>query len=164
MIKWILSQVVSDSETIQERETIQEMILEISLSKNKWFIYKIMIDTDWISSHQINHMIESQFNQSKSPRKIWTVTFSSDVLSIDSLSVESEVQSIRRNQKVIATISNNNILTRSAATLETRRSDWIPVRRRSYKWSPRSSDTPESNQELPPHKIRSLNPVVSLAY
>lgn len=26
MIKWILSQVVSDSETIQERETIQEMI------------------------------------------------------------------------------------------------------------------------------------------
>ena len=38
MIKWILSQVVSDSETIQERETIQEMILEIIIIKNKWFI------------------------------------------------------------------------------------------------------------------------------
>lgn len=35
MIKWILSQVVSDSETIQERETIQEMILEIIIIKNK---------------------------------------------------------------------------------------------------------------------------------
>lgn len=35
MIKWILSQVESDSETIQERETIQEMILEIIIIKNK---------------------------------------------------------------------------------------------------------------------------------
>lgn len=39
MIKWILSQVVSDSETIQERETIQEMILEIIIIKiNDLFI------------------------------------------------------------------------------------------------------------------------------